>query len=617
MKVILTVMLVLATMMSGCFNSSNTKDTTSKSGITTQQEAAHTVAMVRSMRLDALAQGVSSSVGANQAMQATDVSYPINYSIHRDCNVSGTADTDGQKISDTEYNATNTFNSCSQIPGISVDGTNHVYAQLNGNDLYAELTQNDIDVDMGSLYMRFAYDAPMKFYSDKNFSFATIILDGGVALSENPSEGEFGPTIAEDGGEDGYHGDFHDFNVTMTTDGGGVPTLELNGTLDIFACGKESFNIQTVTPLTIAVNGTFSAGTLNINGALFEYSDDKTVKVTLADGTEYSLPQGLDPMCTLDSGSTLIGSTRDAMSHNFLEDVNVSARLPLDTLAGEYAVESDTNGNFKLKDLLDGVYQLSFEKAGYITANAYFLVNENTEENFGLIDLIPNTQADQNITFSGVVKNAQTGATIDGATITLHSGYHSPRRGEVVSTFTSDTNGNFSAEIPTGYYSVVVYKDGFILSDNISVSCAEDTYKDLTLTPTVTASTAVITLTWGADPRDLDSHLIKKDVYEVYYGNENYQSADTNETASLDVDDTNGYGPETITLDNLDSASHYKYYVYHYGGSETIATSDAVVTVNFGSETYTFRPPNQSGRTWTVFTIENGHLIPCTGTCIQ
>lgn len=609
-------MLILATMMSGCFDAKQKKETANSSAISTQQEAAHAVAMVRSIRLDALAQGVTSSVGANQAMQATDVSYPINYSIHRDCNVSGTADTDGQKISDTEYNATNSFDACQQIPGIIVSGNNHVYAQLLGNDLYAELTENEIEVNMGSLYMYFDYESPIKFYSDKDFSFATIILDGGVALSENPSEGEFGPTMAEDGGnEDGYQGDFHDFNVTMRTGDTGVPTLELNGTLDIYACGKENFNIQTVTPLTVAANGTFSAGELNINGALFEYNDDKTVKVTLADGTAYNLPQGLDPMCTLESGSILKGSTRDAISHNFLEDVNITATTEIEDLRGDYSTASDTNGNFKFKNLVNGLYALVFEKNGYITAHANFDVDENVEENFGLVDLIPNSQADLNITFSGKVKDAQSGNSVEGATIIVHQGINTPT-GAVVTTLTTDTNGDFSAEVPTGYYTLEISKEGYITSNNISATFADDTYKELTLTPTITASTAVIALSWGANPRDLDSHLVKTDVYHVYYGH-TYQSETNDETASLDTDDTNGFGPETITLDNLDSTGHYKYYVYHYSGSETIATSDAVVTVNFGSETYTFRPPNQSGRTWTVFTIENGHLIPCTGTCIQ
>lgn len=618
MKGIIAIMLVLATMMSGCFDAKQKKELVSNSGIATQQEAAHAVAIVRSIRLDALAQGVTSSVGANQAMQATDVNDPINYSIHRDCNVSGTADTDGQKISDTEYNATNSFDACQQIPGIVVSGNNHVYAQLLGNDLYAELTENDIEVNMGSLYMYFDYESPMKFYSDKNFSFATIILNGGVALSKNPSESEFGPTMADDDNEDGYQGDFHDFNVTMRTADTGIPTLELNGTLDIYACGKENFNIQTVTPLTVAANGTFSAGTLNINGALFEYNDDKTVKVTLADGTEYSLPQGLDPMCTLESGSTLIGSTRDAVSGALLQDVNISAATAITDLEGVYAVNSDANGNFKFKDLVEGLYELAFEKDGYVTANALFTVGDNIEENMGLIKLLPNSQADQNITFSGIVKNAQGGNNIDGANIEIHSGINNPN-GAVIATGSSDANGNFSIDLVTGYYTIVVSKAGFITSDNISLTLAADTQQDLTLTPTLSATEATITLTWGEKPRDLDSHFQKTagdNLYHVFYGHK-YVSITTGETANLDVDDTSSYGPENITLDNIDQNATYKYFVFNWSGEAPFATSNAVVTVNFGSETLTFRPPNQSGRTWTVFTIENGHLIPCTGTCIQ
>jgi len=597
MKAIFATMLVLASLLTGCYNSSKNDDTVTsgQSSITTKEAAAHAVALVRSMRVDLVSQGTALTVDPQQTVQSSiTTSYPISYSKHRDCNVSGTADTVGEKISDTEYNATNSFDTCQQIPGIIVDGDNHVYAQLHGDNLYAELTDNAVNVTMGALDISIHSD--IKFYSDKDFNSSSVVLDGNVSLAENSNT---------------YDAIFHDFNVTLNTQ---QKNMQMNGNVEIFACGKENFDIQTLQPITTAANGTFTAGKLKINGAIFDYNADKSVSVTLADGTQYRLPQGMDVICTLDSGSILIGSTRDAVTHNFLKDVNISATINT-TPQGVYKVQSDANGNFKFKDLVEGNYTLNFVKNGYIPSSAGFNVGRNVQQNFGLIDLVPLAQADQNVTFSGVVKHAQDGSTVSDVTIVIHEGHNSPT-GTVIATINSDANGAFSFELPTGNYTVEMSKNGFITSTSTSISLSSDLYQELTITPVITASEASIVLTWGDEPQDLDSHLIKKDKYEIYWDNQSI-SLPTGETASLDTDDTDGYGPETISLDNLDDTTIYTYYVYNYSDESPISTSNAVVSVTFGSDTFTFRPPNQSGRTWTVFTIENGTLVPCTGTCIQ
>jgi len=599
MKAILATMLVLASLLTGCYNSSSDDKgyTGNKTSITTKEGAAQAIALVKSMHVDLLSAGITQSMDPQQTMQTSDaISYPISYNKHRDCNVSGTADTVGEKISDTEYNATNSFNSCQQLPGIVVNGENHVYAQLLGNELQATLTDNEIGVTIGHLSM--SINSDIKFYSDRDFNTSSVILDGNVSLTEDSNN---------------YESVFHDFNVTLDIQ---ARNMQMNGQVDIFACGKEYFDIQTLQPITTAANGTFTSGKLKINGAVFEYGADKSVFVTLADGTQYVLPQGMDAICTLDSGSMLIGSTRDAVSHDFLADVNITATTGSTPPLALYQVASDTNGNFEFKDLVEGNYNLTFEKVGYIPVIAQFSVGENVQENFGLIDLVPASVQDQNFTFSGVVKHAQDATVVEGVTVVVHEGHNMPT-GAVIATTTTDANGAFSTNIPAGNYTIEIYKNGFITSTSTFIALADDIYQELTIAPLLTAaSQASIVLTWEDRPRDLDSHLIKKDAYEISYYHKT-ESLRSGETASLDADDTNGYGPETISLDNLDDTALYTYKVYNYSNEEPLSTSNAVVSVTFGSDTYTFRPPNQSGRTWTVFTIENGVLTPCTGTCIQ
>jgi len=595
-KFILAIMLTLAMFMTGCFNSNQADN---KSGsiaqILTEQDAQQAVSMVKSMHIDAISQATTSSVTSQAGMQATTTDYPVAYSIHRDCNISGTADTVGEKLSDTDYNATNTFEACQHTPGIEVNGQNHVYAKLQGDELFAELTDNEIIVTMGELNIDI--NSNILFHSNRDFSLVDITLDGNTTLTE---------------GSNTYLATFHDFNITQnTTD----VTMQMNGSVDIFACGKEYFDIQTLEPITTASNGTFTAGKLKINGAIFQYNNNKTVSVTLTNGDTYTIPQGMDMICNLDSGSILIGSIRDAVTLNFLNDVNVSATVGSGDSLGIYTSHSDANGNFKLTDLSPGDYTLLFEKNGYIPASAQFTVGENVQENFGLIDLLPDTVSEANVTFSGAVKNAQSGDKVADVTIVIHAGHNDPN-GNIIVTTTSDANGNFSVDLPTGNYTVEISKNGFTTSSSTSISLTDNLYQELTIVPIITANQAIITLSWGENPSDLDSHLQKQNEYEIYYGHTSVSLA-SGETASLDIDDTSGYGPETISLDNLDANATYTYFVYHYRGSQSIATSSAIVTVTFGSTTYDLRPPNQSGRTWTVFNIENGVLVPCTGTCIQ
>ena len=444
MKAIFATMLVLASLLTGCYNSSKNDDTVTsgQSSITTKEAAAHAVALVRSMRVDLVSQGTALTVDPQQTVQSSiTTSYPISYSKHRDCNVSGTADTVGEKISDTEYNATNSFDACQQIPGIIVDGDNHVYAQLHGDNLYAELTDNAVNVAMGALDISIHSD--IKFYSDKDFNSSSVVLDGNVSLAENSNT---------------YDAIFHDFNVTLNTQ---QKNMQMNGNVEIFACGKENFDIQTLQPITTAANGTFTAGKLKINGAIFDYNADKSVSVTLADGTQYILPQGMDVICTLDSGSILSGSTRDAVSHDFLADVNITATTGSTPPLALYKVSSDIDGNFKFKDMIEGNYNLTFNKDGYIPVIAQFSVGENVQENFGLIELIPDSLQDQNFTFSGVVKHAQNATAVEGVTVVIHEGHNTPT-GTVIATLTTDANGAFSAEFPAGNYTIEIRKDGFI-----------------------------------------------------------------------------------------------------------------------------------------------------------
>ena len=66
------------------------------------------------------------------------------------------------------------------------------------------------------------------------------------------------------------------------------------------------------------------------------------------------------------------------------------------------------------------------------------------------------------------------------------------------------------------------------------------------MSPVLPAGDFRIVLNWGANPRDLDSHLRGPCASEVMYNNKVCQAGQLK--ATLDRDATQGYGPETITI---------------------------------------------------------------------
>lgn len=112
-----------------------------------------------------------------------------------------------------------------------------------------------------------------------------------------------------------------------------------------------------------------------------------------------------------------------------------------------------------------------------------------------------------------------------------------------------------------------------------------------------------IVLTWGATPADLDSHLI--------YGNNHiYFDHKNGPDANLDVDDTDSFGPETITIEKKRFGESYLYAVHDYTHIQeptqtALSNSQAKVFVYVGQSlvrTYDV-PRNQVGNLWTVFRL--------------
>ncbi|HIH7718586.1 TPA: tetratricopeptide repeat protein [Escherichia coli] len=192
---------------------------------------------------------------------------------------------------------------------------------------------------------------------------------------------------------------------------------------------------------------------------------------------------------------------------------------------------------------------------------------------------------------------------IEGASVTLQ------RNGAQSVSGITNTSGSIS--LGTSFADnkdalLIVKKEGY---SNLVVKCpcAGMTYA---LSPVMTNLDGMrVVLSWGEKPFDLDSHLI-------FPGGHIYFDSKEGTDANLDVDDTDSYGPETVTISKKHFGESYIYAVQDYSNkglpnSNYLSASKAKVFVYVGSSlvrSYSV-PAGKRGNIWTVFKLNpNGEF---------
>jgi len=180
---------------------------------------------------------------------------------------------------------------------------------------------------------------------------------------------------------------------------------------------------------------------------------------------------------------------------------------------------------------------------------------------------------------------------------------------------TTDESGIFIFPVEIGEYTIAFSKEGFIGTTAKIRMGADETPREVIAALSPEIKEFRIVLTWGSRPRDLDAHLSGPDPdggdFHIWYRNK-YPIGGRD---FLDRDDTDKYGPETITI-YKPAVGNYYYSVYDYSNkskkrSKHLSRSNATVKV-YGQNKLlaSFEIPTEiKGNCWHVFEINESHEI--------
>ncbi|MFH0882205.1 MAG: carboxypeptidase regulatory-like domain-containing protein [bacterium] len=327
-------------------------------------------------------------------------------------------------------------------------------------------------------------------------------------------------------------------------------------------------------------------GNRTITATAVDYSSS-SVQFYLQGGQEIQYDFRLAPV-----GGDLalvVGYVSDFQSGNPISDVSVSSDDGSSSM-------TDSNGMFTF-DVNAGYRVFYASVAGYYDGSGEAYCYSNTT-NYVFIQLQP--VATGNGWVAGYLTNAVDSNPLSGVSISSDDG----------ASTTSNEYGYFEMEVVAGQRIISFTLNEFYdTSQEVYVESDTWSYVYVSLSPVLNPGEGAyrFVLSWGEQPYDLDSHLfippINEIPYHVWYGGRGEVTDPP--YATLDVDDTNGYGPETITIYQMVDGT-YAYYVHNYSGYPDIAGSGATVSIynENGLVQQVTVPSSGDGTWWRVCTID-------------
>lgn len=178
----------------------------------------------------------------------------------------------------------------------------------------------------------------------------------------------------------------------------------------------------------------------------------------------------------------------------------------------------------------------------------------------------------------------------------------------------TDAAGKFSVrDAPAGQQSFEITAPGFMDEDlQVQLTPSAATEQRVVISPGLKAGQIRVVLTWGDSPKDLDAHLEGPlpDGSRFHVFHKQKGDLKSKEFVSLDVDNREGKGPETITVLGVTPGT-YKFFV-HNASTEAdpqsdptgLALSGAQIKLYHGGQTYNYKVDGKTpGNVWQVCEI--------------
>ncbi len=208
---------------------------------------------------------------------------------------------------------------------------------------------------------------------------------------------------------------------------------------------------------------------------------------------------------------------------------------------------------------------------------------------------------------SGYVIDASTGKGIYGAVLSYK------QNGAEVKSLFSEGDGSYKTDLQPGVYEVEVSYGNYITENyHLEVRTGENQYNvNYTLSSNLNEGALRIVLEWGSRPYDLDSYvsgtLSDGTPFFVNFMNPVF-TIGGKVIAELDVDDTNGFGPETITV--YDPGASFDYFIVDFRSEGLQDFTGVSVKLYLPGETmpavYAGKMQDFGIKEWIVFHYDGG-----------
>ena len=276
---------------------------------------------------------------------------------------------------------------------------------------------------------------------------------------------------------------------------------------------------------------------------------------------------------------------------------------------GNKATVTDTNGNYRFSIVSTGTHSLGATLDGYEPYNRNITINSNqtvdiqmttngpvvTNQNLVIQDPLGNLISDQMelednvsvLNISGNINNLAGERTQSGASIRAGITVEKLQAlvNSVIYPITIEPDGSFNQDVPLNP------------GDNTIQLRVYDSNGNAGTGPVIRVKVTIkqidirVVLKWDTDESDVDLHMFKRTANEptppyedtvwdsddrhIYWGNSNPDDFGngTKNNPFLDIDDTDGYGPETLLLQEA-SEGRYHIYAHYYDAPQDQNSND-------------------------------------------